>query len=263
MATLGGNTYHLSASSPREHPMSPDARPLRELLAAGLKEARVSQGLRQEDAAGRARSTGLTTWIRGTIAQAEVGARRFALEEVLLLALAYETSVSDLIAGADTDLVELSPEARVPVATVRALLAGERLRLATSPLGTDGQPEQPGTAARRSSRFPDVLGMDRFGLGDREHLRRPGPPSEAERYAARKLGITPEIVAEAATGLWGRTLDDERDRRLSVAPSPSARSRQARRGHITRDLLTELSHELATDGRRQPDQPGMDEQGKS
>src|SRR3954447_6157816 len=105
--------------------MPKPTRSLRDALAAGLKEARQRQGLRQEDAAARAQSVGLTSWIRGTIAQAEVGSRRFALEEVLLLALAYETSLADLIAGNETDLVELTPEARLPVGTLRALLSSQ------------------------------------------------------------------------------------------------------------------------------------------
>src|SRR5437773_10123087 len=98
------------------------ARPLRRVLAVGIKDARQRLGLRQEDAAARARSYGLSTWIRGTVAQAEVGARRFGLEEVLLLALAYETSLADLIAGADDELVELTPQSRLSVGALKAVL---------------------------------------------------------------------------------------------------------------------------------------------
>jgi len=222
--------------------MPPAARPLRTVLAAGLKEARLRQGLRQEDAASRARAYGLSTWIRGTVAQAEVGGRRLALEEVLLLAMAYETSLADLIGGNETDLVELTPQALVPVGTVRALVSGQPVH------STDG-PAQP-TAGRRSGRFPEVLGPGRFGLGDRTALARPaGTASDAERHAARKLASTPEAVADAADRLWGRSLDDERDHRLSErATKLSARSAQAQRGHITRDLLTELARELADSG---------------
>src|SRR5205823_6116115 len=100
------------ATRRRRNLMPASARPLREVLAAGMKEARHRLGLRQEDAAARVRGYGLSTWIRGTVAQAEVGARRFALEEVLLLSLAYETSLAELIAGDDDELVELTPQAR-------------------------------------------------------------------------------------------------------------------------------------------------------
>jgi hypothetical protein len=224
--------------------MPADATPLRDVLAAGLKLARQRQGLRQEDAAMRAQGVGLTSWIRGTVAQAEVGARRFALEEVLLLALAYETSLADLIAGDDADLVELAPEARMPVGTLRALLSGQSPR----ELPTGG-PD--GAEASATSRFPRPLaGAGRFGIGERDLLARPaGATGEADRHAARKLGLSPEIVTRTAGRLWGRSLSEERDHRLANhSPGLSARSQQAQRGHITRDLMTELERELSQRG---------------
>src|SRR5437016_796074 len=98
--------------------------PLRKVLAAGLKSARTDLGLRQEDAAARIRAQGLTSWIRGTVAQAEVGARRLTFEEVLLLSMAYGTTPAALVAGEDDELVELTPRAQVSVAKLRALLSG-------------------------------------------------------------------------------------------------------------------------------------------
>jgi hypothetical protein len=224
--------------------MSADTMPLRNVLAAGLKEARVRQGLRQEDAAARAQGVGLASWIRGTVAQAEVGARKFGLEEVLLLALAYETRLADLIAGDDTDLVELTPEAAMPVGMLRALLSGQ----SPSELPTGGPV---GGEAADTRRFPRPLaGAGRFGIRDRDLLARPaGATSEADRHAARKLGVSQEVVAEAAQRLWGRSLGEERDHRLiERSPDLAARSKQARRGHITRDLLTELERELGQSG---------------
>jgi hypothetical protein len=220
--------------------MPEPARSLRDVLAAGLKEARQRQGLRQEDAASRAQRVGLTSWIRGTVAQAEVGARKFAIEEVLLLALAYETTLADLIAGNDADLVELSPEARLPVGTVRALLSGQ------SPRELPGV-SRDGGEAMETGRFPRPLAeAGRFGIGERDLLARPvGATGEADRHAARKLGVSPEIVAETARRLWGRSLSEERDHRLTGHGSDlTARSKQAQRGHITRELLTELEREL-------------------
>jgi len=225
----------------------PEARLLREVLATGVKQARQRQELRQEDAASRARAYGLSSWIRGTVAQAEVGARRFALEEVLLLALAYEASLVDFIAGDDNDLVELTPDARLSVGALRALLTGDQERLRELPVGAVDVPAKRGTPTRRSGRFPDVLAeAGRFGIDDRSLLSRAADEvGDAERHAARKLGTTPERINMAAVGLWGRTLAEERDHRLSEqAGELSARSRQALRGHITRDLMTELEAEL-------------------
>jgi len=227
-------------------------RPLREMLAAGVKEARQRLDLRQEDAAARARAYGLSTWIRGTVAQAEVGARRFALEEVLLLALAYETSLAELIAGDEHDLVELTPNARLSVGALRALLSG-------NPPAVDEAMDVPATrdiSPRRSDRFPDVLAeARRFGIGDRSALERAlDEISDAERHAARKLGTTPERVNLAAMRRWGRTLAEERDHRLAKqATNVPPRRRQALRGHITRELMTELEAELGT-RRDQPEE---------
>lgn len=221
-----------------------DAQPLRRILAAGLKAARERRGLRQEDAAARARAYGLSTWIRGTIAQAEVGARRLSLEEIVLLALAYETTPAELIGGDDADLVELTPDARVKVGALKALLSGNPEALAHE--GVD-VPARHGAPPRRSGRFPDVLGQaGRFGMGDRSLLDRVAlEVGDAERHAARKLGVTPQQVNEAAVRRWGRSLAGERDRRLSEqAADVDPRRAQAIRGHITRELMTELQVEL-------------------
>lgn len=216
-------------------------RPLRDVFATGIKAARQRRGLRQEDAATQARAHGLSSWIRGTVAQAEVGARRFALEEVLLLALAYETSLADLVAGDERELVELTPDARLSVGALRALLSGDGERVRDLPAEAVDVP------ARRSGRFPDELAeADRFGIGDRSLLARAADEiSDAERHAARKLGTTPDQVNAAAVRLWGQPMARERDQRLSEqARDLPARSRQAFRGHITRDLLAELEGEL-------------------
>lgn len=227
--------------------MPASARPLREVLAAGVKEARQRLGLRQEDAAARARAYGLSTWIRGTVAQAEVGARRFAFEEVLLLALAYETSLAELIVGNEHDLVELTPDARGSVGALRALLSGDRAAVEEMSAEAVDVPARRGTPVRRSGRFPDVLAeAERFGIADRSLLERAfDDVGDAERHAARKLHTTPERINLAAMHLWGQTLAGERDRRLDeLAADAPPRRRQALRGHITRELMTELEDEL-------------------
>src|SRR5689334_11699780 len=113
--------------------MASAARPLRAVLADGLRTRRTDLGLRQEEAATRAREHGLTSWIRGTVAQAEVGARRLTFEEVILLSLAYETTPAALVVGADSDLVELAPRAQVPAGTLRDLLSGQAVEPAEAP----------------------------------------------------------------------------------------------------------------------------------
>jgi len=228
--------------------MSPTVRPLREVLAAGVRDTRHRLGLRQEDAAARAQAYGLTTWIRGTVAQAEVGVRRFGLEEVLLLALAYETTLADLIAGEDDELVELTPDARLSVGALRSLLSGDRLSRQELPAEAMDVPASRGASHRpRSGRFPDVLAeAKRFGIEDRSLLERAlGGIGDVERHVARKLGTTPERINLAAMSRWGRTVAEERDYRLRESAADAApRQRQALRGHVTRELMNELEAEL-------------------
>lgn len=66
---------------------------------------------------------------------------------------------------------------------------------------------------------------------------------EATVKAARSLGLRPEQVDAAAEHLWGRPLGAERDQRVGDNPT------QGRRGHVTRDLLSQLKAHLATEAR--------------
>jgi hypothetical protein len=63
----------------------------------------------------------------------------------------------------------------------------------------------------------------------------------AERKAARALGTLAGPIGPASYLLWGRSLTQERDARLSDGETRgSSRSMQARRGHVTRQLIIEL-----------------------
>jgi hypothetical protein len=74
--------------------------------------------------------------------------------------------------------------------------------------------------------------------------------SEAELRAARTLGITPAEMSVAAHGLWGRSLIEERELRLSETDEAEAPSRSLRgyRGHITRKLIRDLRSYLLENG---------------
>ncbi|MFD0279773.1 hypothetical protein ACFVHB_38595 [Kitasatospora sp. NPDC127111] len=214
--------------------------PLRDVLAAGLKALRQARGLRQEEAAARIRQQGLTSWIRGTVAQGEVGARRFSIEEVLVLALALDAAPADFITGADDRLIELAPGAHLPAAALRALLSGDQQavrRLTPQPVDKPVAVVSSAElleAARRSGLADPVL-VERATLA----------VSDAERHVARKVGTSPEWVNLVALARWERTWSEERDRRLAGrAAEATPRQLQALRGHITRELLTELEDDL-------------------
>lgn len=65
------------------------------------------------------------------------------------------------------------------------------------------------------------------------------------RKAAKRLGVTAEQVGAAAQRLWGQTLALERDDRLGDIEGLPARTVQARRGHVTRRLISELRTYMA------------------
>jgi transcriptional regulator with XRE-family HTH domain len=222
--------------------MATEVRSLREVLAAGMKQTRQCRELRQEEVAERLRSYGLTSWLRGTVAQAEVGARRLVLEEVLLLAVALETTPAELVQGDPGELVELGSDARLSIEAVRQLLSGV---VQTMPV--------PSAVSQTLRASPEMLSeASRFGLSDPEIIDRAiTGVTEADRHVARKVGISPEHVSLAAMSRWGHTLAEEREHRLAERSGEdvSARQLQALRGHVTRELMTELEPELRDTGK--------------
>lgn len=64
---------------------------------------------------------------------------------------------------------------------------------------------------------------------------------DEERKAAAKIGIGVTLLRRIASGIWeGRSLIEERERRLGDTAGQAARSLQAKRGRITRELVDEV-----------------------
>ena len=233
-----------------------------ELIGRGVAEARRRKGLTQEQAARRFQGRGLRTWRKGTVGQLEAGLRRPGLDEVLLMASALEVTVDQLIPGEDDERVELGDGATVSPRWIREMLTGELHRDTPRPL-----------ADMPYAQFPvhKVMAevMHRLGAEENraEALLAPilkwaeqhnvkltsedweaifDTPSDTERHAARRLGIEVtqlKLSARvlAARVLWGLPeFDDERDRRVGNLGELEPRSRQAHRGLVTRQMLTEL-----------------------
>lgn len=66
-------------------------------------------------------------------------------------------------------------------------------------------------------------------------------PIAIERDLAKELGVDPSFVRDAADGLWGVTFAEERDRRVKELGDLPIGERQARQGHITRELKAALT----------------------
>lgn len=176
-------------------------------LVDSLRVRRGQRGESQEDVAAAAREVGLD-WTRATVANIEAGKRHLSPGEFVALPLVYGERLVDLLPQEPTTLggtLVAKPE------DVEALLCkgrGVRLRLA------------------ERARVP--TGVHAQG--------------EAERHAAKRLGLEPARVARVAVRLWGHGLTQERDRRLAdeydEADTPT--QRRSQRGHVTRGLLEEL-----------------------
>jgi transcriptional regulator with XRE-family HTH domain len=230
---------------------------MHELIGKGFAEVRRLQGLTQEQAARRLQGRGLTAWRKSTVGQLEAGLRRPRLDEVLLMAAALQVPVDKLIPGGDDDRVELGDGATVSPRWIREMLTGDfyrdahrpvqRVPYARFPVQVVMEQVTDRLQAEREryrilaapilerAKFDDswIAGVDEHHMFD--------TPSDTERHAARRLGVEVPILKLSARTLWDhRDFDDERDRRIGNVDELAPRSRQARRGLLTRAMLAEL-----------------------
>jgi transcriptional regulator with XRE-family HTH domain len=212
-----------------------------------LKALREAAGVRQEDVAVGARACGLN-WVRSTVAMLEAGNRRLDWYEFVLLPVVLQVSQVgsfrhvDLLADDDADRVELTPQAHASRAQLAQLLADgpEFLDLKHWDLPSVLSGAQVMEAIVERSRWR----RKGFTAEQVEIIRREAA-GDAEQVAARKLGVTPQEVAEAARWLWGRSLTAVRDSRAAAAGDElGAESLRAVRGHVTRELVEELRAHL-------------------
>jgi hypothetical protein len=116
-----------------------------------------------------------------------------------------------------------------------ALPQGPGQRPPTTGAPPPGRLDAPGVPGPAHHRRRAVFNRDIMALDEVDAL------AEAEEKAASKFGVTATLVALAARKLWGRSLTQERDRRVAANSSErSAGALQAIRGRVTRRLLDEL-----------------------
>jgi transcriptional regulator with XRE-family HTH domain len=235
---------------------------MHELIGRGVAEARRSKGLTQEQTARRFQGRGLRAWRKGTVGQLEAGLRRPGLDEVLLMASALEVTVEQLIPGGDDERVELGDGTTVSPRWIREMLTGELHREPSRPLAKMPYAQFPvhkvmaETMHRlraEKDRVEALVGpilkwaeLHNVTLTSEDWDAIFETPSDTERHAAQRLGIEVTqlklaVRVIAARGLWGYwKFDDERDRRVGKLGELEPRSRQAHRGLVTRQMLTEL-----------------------
>ena len=213
---------------------------IREVVGENVRRIRDEAGARQDDVAAAARGVGLR-WTRSKITALERGEKALDLAEAVLLAEAmgevsgHPVGVADLLAGEGA--VRLSPKRVLYRAALRRFLGGE-------PVETFDD-DVPGAYALVQEIAAKILsGLQRAVLlagpdVDIEAIEHAETVmGEAEERAGRTLGLSKGDVALLSVGLWGRTLGEERDRR--VGDDVPLTSRSAKRGRVTRQLVEDL-----------------------
>lgn len=210
------------------------------LVGRAVRSLREKQELRQDDLAKRAANFGLR-WDRTVIARLEAGKRHVGLEELLLLALMFKVHPGELLPG--DDLVVLSPAVALRAGLLRDVLA-ERRMPSTSVDFEAVLPQGPPIHGDAYVGPDGRLAVLPLGTVDAA-LR--GPTGDAERKAAKRLGVDPYVVSLTAFRLWGKSLSDQRDAEVDSENPEDERSLRARRGHVTRRLVAELGAAIAAE----------------
>jgi hypothetical protein len=190
------------------------------------RERRTKRGApwRQADLAQEMRASGLP-WTQATVAAVEAGQRSLALEELAgLCGVFYRDLTALLSLDEGEEGLHFAGELWQPSQVVVELGRGRHMRWA-------------GILESLREGAPLHIAL----LGGPSSLDWSNEPSDPMYVkAARALGVTVAEVEKASRKLYGRALPEERDRRLGEVEDLAPRTLQARRGHITRELLSEL-----------------------
>lgn len=192
-------------------------------VAAHFRAARELRFVSQDGVAAGMRALGFP-WTRSMVGNYENGIRQVELPELLALLACASTSLA--AAFDEIGEVEVSEEIHLRGDQILDVILGAR------GLAADEDPRW-----KRSVSVAEQI--EREATGD------------AERAAAKSLGVEPTTIVEASRRLWGRTLSRERDARMRERlPGASASSERAFRGHVTRTLLDELAPRVEAMQRR-------------
>jgi transcriptional regulator with XRE-family HTH domain len=225
---------------------------LDQAIGQRLREARLELGLRQDQIAEAAARVGLG-WTQSTVAAIERGNRTLSLGEWFLLStlighatgfVTHQFELADLLPASGR--VALSDETTADVEVLRVALRGQLTDPDRKPFADFDTPFSRRTRDSMRRFTAEMRKLIRLwpgmSLGDYETAR-DAARGDAERKAARRLGVPPLTLSVAAHGRYGRSFSDERDRRVAEQAPPGAapRSLQALRGHVTRAMVAELA----------------------
>jgi transcriptional regulator with XRE-family HTH domain len=202
------------------------ATPIGAVIGRNVKRLREDRVLTQHELAQLWKRHGLN-WARSKVSALEAGSRPHVdLGDLVIMAAALGVPLAEFFGGSDPGSVELKPE---PGAVQ---VNGVRLREMFSDVAPDLVLEVWGEPSRLHRKHLDQL-------TEKVH------PSQADDELAQRLGVHRVDVAQAAMILFdGRTLTEERDRRVERMGGLTIHERQAHRGHVTRELSVQLEEIL-------------------
>ncbi|MFH9012664.1 helix-turn-helix domain-containing protein [Streptomyces sp. NPDC017943] len=196
-----------------------------ENLRALRQERRITQGA----LADKLFRMGLP-WKRTQVSDLESGRRETVdLGTLVILGQTLGVELRDFFAG-DSDVL-LTPRSSYPESWAKASRAQLRAWL----------------AAEDSSLT--VMGSENVRAA-LDHFRRQGRdiPIEADLAFAERYGVDVRDVVKAAEQMWTGSLTEERDRRVAALGDLPVGERQAKQGHITRQLTAALVKWMRADG---------------
>jgi transcriptional regulator with XRE-family HTH domain len=237
------------------------------------------------------------TWTRETVAQVETTNRRLGFTEAIAVAASLDVPVARLtatgaatvtvgesewsaaylgaaIAGTAGDVFPpesyaspvtrpvqpaeptSSPVTPLPTSSPGSLTAPIAVTPPTAVTGPDQDERRRGPGERRSA---DVVEPERVGRRSTDQAPvAQAPVRTAERIERRmRLRVTASDVDATAQHLWSRSLDSERERRVTDRHALTGGSLKTIRGHVSRDLDREIAHEM--EHRPGPGEPTDDE----
>jgi transcriptional regulator with XRE-family HTH domain len=213
-------------------------------------------------------------WTRETVAQLETTNRRLGFTEAIVLAACLDVPLARLTAsGSPTVSVGDGDWSAAYLSAAMAGTAGDTFppesyaAPATHSHQPSGQPEPPGSPGSPAPPEPPSSPAGRPGPGsasDRRDERaavEPGEPSRAGRRSTDRPAAGPQKTAErierrlrlrvtasdvdaTAQHLWSRSLESERERRVTDRHALTGGSLKTIRGHVSRDLDREIAYEM-------------------
>ena len=208
-------------------------------------------------------------WTRETVAQVETTNRRITLTEAIAVAACLDVPLARLTAtGATTGVVGDSRWTTAYLGAAIAGTAGDMFPTESYALPVRTLVEEPADpwvepiAPSRSVPEGSPMELERRRRSrDRRMLapedavtvadsRPPAEMSDAPQKAAERmerrlrLRVTASDIDSTAHQLWSRSLEAERERRVTDRHSLTGGSLPTIRGHVSRDLDRELTHEM-------------------